>query len=691
MENTCTFSEETGTISCPIRFRNKSILLCIALIVLIVAGSGIYLYWSLDSKKKTLTRQIENQLQTLATSHATTISTWLETLIVQGKRLTDAEMFRIYCTTVDEFAGDISALILPERTYDKDGPMSEILTRQPLIQVMVEEFAGFSGFVAARVVNRKATPFLNAPRTNRPLSMGQKMLIARTIQLGQAVFSPLRKNDQGLLLDLFLPVFSPDQSGPIKTVAVTMFTINATTNLNEILSLDPGRDQGEHTLLIEQKGDGFREVVPWLAQGFRTLEMEGNLMTEQGMNIRQGTSFRGKNRVYALGQKIPQLDLWVVEEIDESVANKDLRSSMLREIVISVLMTLIACLALVLVWWAIMERERRSIALEFKTMADENERQKNFLDTINATIPELIGLKDNGGRYTYVNQTFAATMGKDIHEVIGLDDGALFGFDTGRRLKKSDNDAMARDTTIGCRETVFIQSQKHIFQINKVPFRDEHNERSGILCVYRDVTIEAEHEKKAEKLVNQTISALVKAVEMSDPYLAGHSQMLKLLAAKLADSTEMNDDDRKTLDIAATLSQIGKLFVDRNLLAKPGKLSDEERKAVEQHVEFAADMLDDIDFGLPVRETVVQSNEFLDGSGYPKGLVNNEITPLARILCVLNTFCALIKPRSYRAALAPDQAMAILKERPDLYDQNVVKALESLLPDPDLQSLLAEF
>jgi PAS domain S-box-containing protein len=338
-----------------------------------------------------------------------------------------------------------------------------------------------------------------------------------------------------------------------------------------------------------------------------------------------------------------------------------------------------------------MERERRSIALEFKTMADENERQKNFLDTINATIPELIGLKDNGGRYTYVNQTFAATMGKDIHEVIGLDDGALFGFDTGRRLKKSDNDAMARDTTIGCRETVFIQSQKHIFQINKVPFRDEHNERSGILCVYRDVTIEAEHEKKAEKLVNQTISALVKAVEMSDPYLAGHSQMLKLLAAKLADSTEMNDDDRKTLDIAATLSQIGKLFVDRNLLAKPGKLSDEERKAVEQHVEFAADMLDDIDFGLPVRETVVQSNEFLDGSGYPKGLVNNEITPLARILCVLNTFCALIKPRSYRAALAPDQAMAILKERPDLYDQNVVKALESLLPDPDLQSLLAEF
>ncbi|WP_462325859.1 HD domain-containing phosphohydrolase [Desulfoplanes sp.] len=691
MENTCTFSEETGTISCPVRFRNKSILLCIALIVLIVAGSGVYLYWSLDSKKKTLSSQIENQLQTLATSHTVTISTWIETLIDQGKRLTEADMFRMYCTTVDEFAGDVSALILPERAHDKDGPISEILSRQPLIQLMVEEFAGFSGFVAARVVNHKETPFINAPRTNQPLSKSQKMLIAQTIQLGQAVFSPLRKSDQGLLMDLYLPVFSPDQSDPIRTVAVTILTINATTNLNDILSLGPGRDQGEHTLLIEQKGKGFREVVPWLAQGFRTLETKEGLMTKQNMSIRLGTSLRGNNRVYALGQKIPQLDIWVVEEIDESVATKDLRGSMLREIVISVLMTLIACLALVLVWWTIMERERRSIALEFKALADENARQKHFLDSINATVPELIGLKDNGGRYTYVNKTFASALGKEIHEILTLDDGELFGFDTGRRLKKSDNEAMAQNTVIGCRETVFIQSRKHIFQINKVPFRDEHDERRGILCVYRDVTIEAEHEKKAEKLVNQTISALVKAVEMSDPYLAGHSQMLKTLAARLGDTVEMAANDRKTLEIAATLSQIGKLFVDRKLLTKPGKLSDEERRAVEQHVQFAAEMLDDIDFELPVRETIIQCNEFLDGSGYPKGLVGEEISPLARMLCVLNTFCALIKPRSYRAALAPDQALAILKERPDLYDQDVVKALESLLPDPDLQSLLAGF
>ena len=100
------------------------------------------------------------------------------------------------------------------------------------------------------------------------------------------------------------------------------------------------------------------------------------------------------------------------------------------------------------------------------------------------------------------------------------------------------------------------------------------------------------------------------------------------------------------------------------LLTKAGPLTPEERLLMEKHVDYAVEALRGIDFGLPVLQTIEQMHERMDGSGYPRKLQGEAICLQARILAVANTFCALMRPRSYRRRHDEPAALAILRERP---------------------------
>jgi HD-GYP domain-containing protein (c-di-GMP phosphodiesterase class II) len=99
-------------------------------------------------------------------------------------------------------------------------------------------------------------------------------------------------------------------------------------------------------------------------------------------------------------------------------------------------------------------------------------------------------------------------------------------------------------------------------------------------------------------------------------------------------------------------------------------------------VQYAAKIVRKIDFSLPIYSTLYQMNERPDGSGYPQGLKEGEITPEATVLCVVNTFCAMIRPRSYREGLSVERALEIMKANPGQNDATVVAALEQMIWSP---------
>ena len=150
-----------------------------------------------------------------------------------------------------------------------------------------------------------------------------------------------------------------------------------------------------------------------------------------------------------------------------------------------------------------------------------------------------------------------------------------------------------------------------------------------------------------------------------------------------------SEEQLSTLELAANLSQIGKLSVRKELLTKPSRLTPDEVEEMEAHVDHAIEFLHGIDFELPVVETIAQMHERLDGKGYPKGLQGDAISLTGRILGACDVFCARLEPRSYRAGLSPDAVLDILEENLTRYDPKVIEALKQVVATIPGEKLIA--
>lgn len=177
----------------------------------------------------------------------------------------------------------------------------------------------------------------------------------------------------------------------------------------------------------------------------------------------------------------------------------------------------------------------------------------------------------------------------------------------------------------------------------------------------------------------QSMNALVRATEIRDPYLTGHSERVAKLALAIANKMDMNVAERSTLYYAAMMSGIGKIFVPREILNKPGKLLAKEKKVLHEHVNHALNVLQDSNFDLPIDEAISQMYERLDGSGYPNKLAGKEINELSRILAVCDVYCALVQPRSYRKEVPHVKAMTTFEKDADKFDSQVVDVLKHVV------------
>ncbi|MDD9912765.1 MAG: hypothetical protein OXR68_05720 [Alphaproteobacteria bacterium] len=177
----------------------------------------------------------------------------------------------------------------------------------------------------------------------------------------------------------------------------------------------------------------------------------------------------------------------------------------------------------------------------------------------------------------------------------------------------------------------------------------------------------------------KTMEALVRAVEIRDPYLSGHYNRVARLATNLGGDLGLPVRQRSTLFYAAQMSGIGKMFISQATLTKKGKLTAAERKEVEAHVDHALTVLKDIEFDLPVTDVIGQMYERMDGTGYPNKLKGQEVNVLSRVLAVCDTYCAMTRPRSYRDGMKDEEALRYLKDNLNLFDEKAVSALEKRL------------
>jgi response regulator RpfG family c-di-GMP phosphodiesterase len=180
---------------------------------------------------------------------------------------------------------------------------------------------------------------------------------------------------------------------------------------------------------------------------------------------------------------------------------------------------------------------------------------------------------------------------------------------------------------------------------------------------------------RIEWTYDETLEALSAALDLRDNETAGHSRRVTLYALEIARRHNFSPDQLKQLERGAYLHDIGKIGISDSILLKPGKLTPEETAVMQTHVRIGYELMNRVAFLHSAAQIVLTHQECYDGSGYPRGLMREEIPLGARIFAVADTLDAMMSERPYRHGRSYAVARAeIQRESGRQFDPHVVAA-----------------
>lgn len=180
------------------------------------------------------------------------------------------------------------------------------------------------------------------------------------------------------------------------------------------------------------------------------------------------------------------------------------------------------------------------------------------------------------------------------------------------------------------------------------------------------------HHPPGSLSIRQVVT-LIQDLETRDSYSATHSRRMATLAEQLASHFRFSVRETRELCWAALLHDIGKLWIDEEILKKAGPLNDAEWQVMKTHPENGARIIS----GLPGLEElaplILTHHERVDGQGYPRGLVGDEIPLGGRILAVIDSYSVMVEGRPYRKKCTHAAAMAeLVRNSGKAFDADVV-------------------
>ena len=252
--------------------------------------------------------------------------------------------------------------------------------------------------------------------------------------------------------------------------------------------------------------------------------------------------------------------------------------------------------------------------------------------------------------------------------------------------------AVETETSWNFEGRLFIQPGTMIW-IHGLSTPTRHEDRLVFDGILLNITerkhAEMELQKTLESLrkaVGTTIGVLVSALEIRDPYTAGHQKRVADLARAIATEMEFPYDIIEGIRMAGSIHDIGKLSIPAEILTKPTKLTKIEFSLIKEHPQSGYEMLKDVESLWPLAQIVYQHHERMDGSGYPRNLKGDEILLDARIMAVADVVEAMASHRPYRPALGINAALEeIQMHRGILYDADVADACLRLFREKGYQ------
>lgn len=222
--------------------------------------------------------------------------------------------------------------------------------------------------------------------------------------------------------------------------------------------------------------------------------------------------------------------------------------------------------------------------------------------------------------------------------------------------------------------------ERHIFTETEIRILIAFAETAGN-AIHRAMLFEQtlQHADELTLAYDNTLAGWARALELRDEITEGHTRRVTELTLQLARALNIPENELVQIRRGALLHDIGKMGIPDSILHKPGPFTAQERTIMEQHPQYAHDMISSISFLQPALDIPFCHHEYWDGNGYPRKLKREQIPLAARIFSVIDVWDALTSDRPYRKAWSKKKTREYIIERAGKqFDPRIVEVFFSL-------------
>jgi len=659
----------------------------VILLLLIVLGAYlINLYISQEHERDL--QHWESRLDLVADTRTDAIERWIHLRFGELQELADNASLQLY----------LWQILQPPQRETPDAEPAQLSYLRNLMLATAERDGYFSGdtpripadlpqtqTTGLALLNNKLLPVVSTPGMPE-IGKAERQAAEAALSSGRHQISELRLDSQDHAVIAFavpVPAVLGANSSRPEPIGVLVGIRNADVELMPLLHQGASFAEASEALLLEQRDN----LVVYLSPGKdgtrptrRSVRMDRanlgavNAVTTPG-SYGSYTNYRGEP-VLQVSRRLESAPWILVQQVDAGQAMKE--SNEHRRFLITALSLLLLSVAAMAVaaWRHGSSVRAQQQAHELREKALKLQKQTELLHAVTDNIDTLTLLLSQDERVLFANQVTAETAGAVLPDLIGKPLGAALGSAVTAELEQGIQAARSTAKNVWRVIRLPIGGRSRSYRTGFIPVERIGRHEHPLLLVLTDITQLQEAQQRHSSLMQNLVSTLVHVVDMHDPWSAHHSQRMVEVANAIGRELRLGRKERQTLELAATLANLGKIMIPREILVKTEPLTDAEHELLQMHVQHGLTLLENLDFEGPVLDTIAQKQELLDGSGYPHGLHAEQMSLTGKILSVANVFVALTSPRAYREGLSIQQAVSELMAGADSrYDRHVVAAL----------------
>ncbi|MGI9288715.1 MAG: HD-GYP domain-containing protein [Pseudomonadales bacterium] len=674
---------------------SKSIIAGVIALILLLAVGGFIINLYISKERERDLQQWESRLGLVADTRVDAIERWVSDQFASLQELADNAALQLYVWQLSNQAmahGDDNAV---QRQVE---PVQQTYLRNLILATANRH--GFVGQSGSRIpanlpqiqatglalLNAKLAPVASTPGMPE---LGKAYLRAAQAALdtGKPASSELRLDSQErAMLAFAMPVKAvlgaANRDGD-RATGVLLGIRSAEHELFPLLKQGASFAEQNEALLVQQQDNNVIYLSPTADGGKplrRTLPLDRKRLASASALAKPGyfgveNNYQGQT-VLSVGRSIPHSPWILVQQVSAPQALRE-SNQRLRFLLTTLSLLLLSVGVFSIAAW----RHGSSVraqhqAQELRDKASKLQEQTELLHAITDNIDTHTLLLSNEEKVLFANQHVADVAEVDSSELIGKSLTAVLGSAAvGELAADIAHTKASREASTRMLELQYGE-HKGTYHASVLPIDRVGEHAHPLLVVLNDITDLQSIQARHTRLLNSLVTTLAHLVDLHDPYSAHHSARTEEVCAALAHELDLNSAARQTLHLAATLSNLGKIMIPKDVLMKTDALTDAERELLQKHVQYGIELLENLEFEGPVLATIAQKQEHIDASGYPNGLRGNEMSQTGKILSVANAFVALVSPRAYREGVSVREAVGqLMQTDTNKYDRHVTAAL----------------